>query len=59
MTRIQKRFGAWPEAAAERVAGGGLLRRRTLLTAGAVATGAIAAGRVGTAAAQTGSLAGC
>jgi sulfane dehydrogenase subunit SoxC len=56
MTRRQKRFGARPEAAAERVAGGGLLHRRTLLTAGAVATGAIAAGRVGTAAAQTGSL---
>ena len=56
MTRRQKRFGARPEAAAERVAGGGLLHRRTLLTAGAVATGAIAAGRVGTPAAQTGSL---
>ena len=42
MTRRQKRFGARPEAAAERLAGGGLLHRRTLLTAGAVATGAIA-----------------
>ena len=31
MTRRQKRFGARPEAAAERVAGGGLLHRRTLL----------------------------
>ena len=31
MTRRQKPFGARPEAAAERVAGGGLLHRRTLL----------------------------